>query len=281
MNDPDAIVAIGGIGGSGTRVVAQIVSRLGYHIGNHLNKESDNLLFTLLFKNPAWFIKANSGDFRKRYLIFRKLMTGKKLGINEMVTLLAAALTNKTEPASMRSAFEALSENWLRPMPKLNVRWGWKEPNTHIYLEWIEQTGQHFKYIHVIRHGLDMAFSSNKQQVSNWGFLFGINTIENENENLLTVKQLDYWIKANQKVIGFCRQKLGERFYLLNYNTLLKNPTAEIENLARFLEVGAPGVNGLTDLLKRPVSDGRYRMSDLSVFRQEQLDEVCKLGFEI
>jgi len=281
MNDAEAVVAIGGIGGSGTRVVAQIISLLGYHIGNQLNKESDNLLFTLLFKNPGWFIKANSGQFRKRFRVFRKIMTGKRLGINEMRILLAAALTNKTEPASLRTAFEALTENLLQTMKKTNSRWGWKEPNTHIYLDWIAETEQHFKYIHVIRHGLDMAFSHNKQQVNNWGFLFGIGKPEHDNEDLLILNQLDYWIKANKKVIGFCREKLGKKFYLLNYNTLLNNPTTEMGKLAQFLEVDTLGVNGLTDLVKKPVTDGRYRTVDLSVFRQEQLDEVMKLGFEI
>ncbi len=45
-------VVIGGVGGSGTRVVAAILSTLGFHLGNDLNESMDNLWTTLLFKRP-------------------------------------------------------------------------------------------------------------------------------------------------------------------------------------------------------------------------------------
>ncbi|PLX51195.1 MAG: hypothetical protein C0613_00910 [Desulfobulbaceae bacterium] len=48
---------IGGVGGSGTRVVAEIFAALGVYIGNDLNAASDNLLYTLLFKRPRWFLQ--------------------------------------------------------------------------------------------------------------------------------------------------------------------------------------------------------------------------------
>src|SRR6266550_6138718 len=43
-------VAIGGVGGSGTRLVAEILRHLGYYMGRDLNEASDNLWFTLLFR---------------------------------------------------------------------------------------------------------------------------------------------------------------------------------------------------------------------------------------
>ena len=49
MNQNTPIV-IGGVGGSGTRLIAQILKELGYHLGNYLNLSEDNLWFTLLFK---------------------------------------------------------------------------------------------------------------------------------------------------------------------------------------------------------------------------------------
>jgi hypothetical protein len=45
-------VAVGGVGGSGTRVIASLVSSLGYQIGNNLNRAQDDLTFTVLFKRP-------------------------------------------------------------------------------------------------------------------------------------------------------------------------------------------------------------------------------------
>ena len=43
-------VVIGGIGGSGTRLIAQCLKELGYLMGADLNPAYDNLWFTLLFK---------------------------------------------------------------------------------------------------------------------------------------------------------------------------------------------------------------------------------------
>ncbi len=48
-NTPPPVV-IGGVGGSGTRLIAQILKDLGYFMGNDLNEANDNLLFPLLFK---------------------------------------------------------------------------------------------------------------------------------------------------------------------------------------------------------------------------------------
>ena len=46
---------IGGVGGSGTRVVAQMMSEAGVYIGDLLNEPNDNLWFTLLFRRP-WLL---------------------------------------------------------------------------------------------------------------------------------------------------------------------------------------------------------------------------------
>ena len=47
-------VVIGGVGGSGTRVVVEIMRRLGVYTGSDLNKAGDNKWFTLLCKLPRW-----------------------------------------------------------------------------------------------------------------------------------------------------------------------------------------------------------------------------------
>jgi len=44
-------IVVGGLGGSGTRLIAEILSALGYDMGLDLNEASDNLAFTLLFKH--------------------------------------------------------------------------------------------------------------------------------------------------------------------------------------------------------------------------------------
>lgn len=57
------------------------------------------------------------------------------------------------------------------------------------------------KYIHVLRHGLDMAFSNNIQQLKNWGLKFNIKLSGEETESQIAVKQLDYWIESTKDII--------------------------------------------------------------------------------
>jgi len=71
-------IVVGGVGGSGTRVVAEILSKFGFYLGNDLNGASDNLLYTLLFKRPRWFYRNfnNSHEISKGINLFYKLMFG-------------------------------------------------------------------------------------------------------------------------------------------------------------------------------------------------------------
>ena len=80
-------VVIGGIGGSGTRVIAEIVALFGFYLGRDLNDASDNLTFTLLFKRPQWF--------RKNYLDHRKIFTGLRIFEKSMITGEKLALREK------------------------------------------------------------------------------------------------------------------------------------------------------------------------------------------
>lgn len=46
-------VAIGGVGGSGTRLIAELFLRMGCYLGPDRNAADDNLWFTLLFRHSG------------------------------------------------------------------------------------------------------------------------------------------------------------------------------------------------------------------------------------
>ena len=56
---------ISGVGGSGTRVIAQILVELGFFIGHDLDRAMDNLSFSLLFMRPFWFIHEAAKDAKQ------------------------------------------------------------------------------------------------------------------------------------------------------------------------------------------------------------------------
>lgn len=71
--DENPSVAIGAIGGSGTRVLARIVEAAGVHMGAELNVSHDALAFTRAFRDPA-ILGASDADFTARLDRFRAEM---------------------------------------------------------------------------------------------------------------------------------------------------------------------------------------------------------------
>jgi hypothetical protein len=67
-------VAIGGLGGSGTRIVAEMLAAGGVYIGEDLNDALDNQWFTLLMKRPKFY---PNGDPRRPFTLFKNAMEGR------------------------------------------------------------------------------------------------------------------------------------------------------------------------------------------------------------
>ena len=69
-----APIAVGGVGGSGTRLVARLLRDLGFFLGADLNESEDTLWFTHLFKRRE-VLDLSEGQFSELVSIFRTVMT--------------------------------------------------------------------------------------------------------------------------------------------------------------------------------------------------------------
>jgi len=274
------VIAVGALGGSGTRVVAQILIELGINMGDILNKSNDNLMFTMLFKDPKWFERANEDQVNARLKIFEKHMSNKTLTWTESLQFLKSLMSVEIFTRNYVYYPFFLFKYYLSKQSP-STRWGWKEPNNQIFLPFLIRHFKHLKYIHVVRHGLDMAFSSNKQQLLNWGWRYGLDA--NGKDVSLPFYQLEYWIRSNKRTIEEGRRELGEGFYVLNYDQFCLDPQSEVPKLLNFLLLSAS--DSVTDKLialpKIPSTMGRYKNQDLSIFDKSQLKEVEELGFTI
>lgn len=235
---------IGGIGGSGTRVVAKLLKTMGYYFGDSDEYTNDNLDFFHLFGNSDWYkqnYKINNEGIIRRLRMFEShmLMSYKK---------------NKY------------------------LGWGWKNPSTHIYIEFLHQYFKEMKYIHVIRHGLEMVYSNNQNQINKWGDLYDLDFSLNQ-ERL----RLQYWFKSNKKAIELGRGLFDQKFLLINFNNLCINPQKEINTLMEFLNIEKSNANihQLISLIHAPKSLKRYKNYNLNIFTKSDLDLVKELGFEI
>jgi hypothetical protein len=282
-------VAVGGVGGSGTRVVAQILAEAGFYIGADLNEAFDNLWFTLLLKRPPWFIQESQRggtEIIKAIKLFEKAMT---MGLKDHADSQERAFVRQAAReicsygrgmgADERQAETILAS--IVPESSGPVRWGWKEPNTHIFLDQLGQSIKDLRYIHVIRHGLDMAFSANQAQLVNWGPYFGVEVPADPAR--MPGASLEYWIRANRQAIAKGREILGERFLIVSFDDLCANPVRQISRLLGFLGISnEDGVlRRLTTIPRSPKSAGRHRGAGPSLFTREQIAAVRDLGFAV
>jgi len=274
------VIAIGALGGSGTRAIAQVLIEAGIYMGDDLNGPNDNLIFTRLFKNPSWYANASKEEINKRLDAFRDYMEQDRLSFNSAAVLIKASMTNPTFRQNKK-----LAKNILRKIfsaSKERSIWGWKEPNTQIFIDEISDYFPNLKYIHIVRHGLDMAFSKNTQQLRNWGHRYDIHLSGKETDDEIAYKQMEYWVRSTQDAVTKGK-KLGERFLLINHSTFCQQPIEEIDKLIQFLgaEVKKNKLNELYQVPKKPTTLGRYKNHDLQMFDERHISYVKKMGFEL
>ncbi len=280
-------VVIGGVGGSGTRIVAEIVRRAGVFIGidRALNRQLDNLWFSLLFKRPAWFFRqTDAREIHSALRIFANSMVGKPLDSPDELCFIAEAAYEYTR-------FEPGFGDWLVHVDRFlraseaelskHLGWGWKEPNSHIYLDHLSDHFSQLKYIHTIRHGMDMVYSRNQQQARNWGSLLGLSAPDQQTD--YPAHSLEFWLRANRRALEIGESRLGPRFLLLRFEDLVEQPWKGIERILRFLtiDVAATELGRLVQLVQTPASIGRYRQHGLAAFSSRQIEETEQMGYRV
>jgi len=282
-------VVIGGVGGSGTRVVVEILTALGYYLGNDLNGPGDYLGYTLLFKRRNWFIR----NFEKKCfepafrIIQESFLHESPLSVRELWFLTNATFSMALHGHNhlregrgwwaVNRAQRLLSQNTV--FSSAYRGWGWKEPNTHLVITEMNNYFKNFKYIHVIRHGLDMAFSENQQQLFNWGPLFGVGIPAFKDH--IPLASFQYWVKANKAALETGKSLGTRKFHLLNFDKLCTDTKHEVEKLGIFLGVDFERTfyQKVCELPKTPASSGRYKQNDISNFPDDDLAFLEELGF--
>jgi Sulfotransferase family len=285
-------VAIGGLGGSGTRLVAEIVQRLGFYLGRDLNRALDNLWFTMLFTRPGWYrrsLKRGGGPIRANFALFERAMTSGEIGLRDVGPLLAAA--GEVAVRGHHASGSGKGLRWparrlrsiLDSEPRAPGRpgaWGWKEPNTHIFLPHLVEHDPGLRYVHVIRHGYEVACGRKQSQLYYWGRLFGVEPPEAPSQ--VPAASLRYWARSNTQTLRFAESHLGDRFLLVNYNRLCSEPRPVLDELLAFLDCEVTSEE--RDQLAA-VPDGSRRRSrpcqfDPASFDPADVATLSRLGFD-
>ncbi len=279
---PHPPVVIGGVGGSGTRLIAQLLAYLGFHLGEELNDASDNLWFSFLFRRSRLLSPHPAAKFELELAlsIFRSAMQGGSpltaVQKRWLTTLHARSDTPERFMGSrdiVNSLIEAADKTRMQW-----VRWGWKEPNTHVFLERLDETFPELRYVHVIRNGLDMAFSANQNQLRLWGKYF----LKPADLDPSPRSALKYWCAVHRRILQIGESMSG-RFLLLNFDRFCARPMDGIRVLTSFLEI-APGKARqyeLCRMVQPPGSIGRFKAYAPTDFDAEDIGYVDQLGFDM
>ena len=237
------IILIGGVGGSGTRVVARVLKNHGMFIGCNLNDSLDNL---------DW--PGQKSVIKDKTLTFDQKLKTLQLPFQNFIENMVCAQESDTD--------------FQEPVLAIKV------PGSFFYLPYLCSMFDDFTYIHVIRHGLDMAFSNNKNQLRNWGELFDLCGDQESN-------QLGYWLKANEYAIEVGSRLLEDKFLLIRFEDLCDNTEIEVNRLFDFLQIDTKIDSSVFEFIKRPKSFQHYRQKDISIFDSDDLLSLKKFGYEV
>ena len=272
---PHAGVAVGGVGGSGTRLVAELLRALGLQMGDQcLNRASDALWFTLLFKR-AEIMAVDEAEFD---LLTHSMVAGLTGGsplsqawIDHVRNLASTPRSHHpTEP--LRAAAESLI--LAARQPAHGIPWGWKEPNTHVVIERLWQRLPRLRYVHVVRNGLDMAFSRNQQQVELWGA-----AMLGGPASPTPARSLHYWCRVQQRM-QVLHAANPARMYWLDYDALCRDPRATLPALLSFLGLPSEAVDdALIERLGVVVPVSRHCDEQLREFAPADVAYVHSLGY--
>jgi hypothetical protein len=256
-----APVVVGGVGGSGTRVIAQLLQSLDFDMGSDLNESLDDLSFTALFKRPSlWPIDQHLPQLEEALDVYLASRGHKSTSwiSQAQQNARAAELLKSTRQKSEWIETGNLSdrEQFLTTASQPKFLWGWKEPNAHIPLPFLLAALPNMKYIHVTRHGLDMAYSSNQTQLKIWGPRLLGRFVDSDSPE----DSLAFWCNSHARVLDL-KERFASRVLLFSFETLFCDVDSTLIKLCNFL--GSPeslhsaklAVSGL----RRPQSLGRYR----------------------
>lgn len=217
---------IGATGGSGTRVFARIVRRGGMFIGENLNASEDAIDF---------------GGYSDRWInIYMNFWR-------------SASPPHVDEP--MRRELNQMVARHCKPLTR-SSSWGWKEPRSIYLLPFIHAQFPDLKFLHVIRDGRDMAYSSNQNQLQKHGRTL---LRWHDRWRSLPEQSLILWTRINQMAADYGETHMGSHYLRVRFEDLCFDPYLTIQQIFIFFNLSGDiekiGVEEITP----PRSLGRWR----------------------
>ena len=197
-----APIAAGGTGGSGTRVIPQVLSAAGVYMGAHLNRAGDSL---------------DLADFDWRW--------GKPY--------LEAELAGVEPPSAAMEQELVLHVRAHLDGFDASAPWGWKHPHAYLLLPWLDAEIADLRFIHVVRDGQRIARSRNQKQPQHYGAaVFGERAGGWEEQELA----LRFWGWANERAADYGERHMQGRYLRIRFEDICERPQEACAQLIAFAQ---------------------------------------------
>ncbi|MEO0460860.1 MAG: glycosyltransferase family 2 protein [Myxococcota bacterium] len=271
-------VIIGGVGGSATRMVAGVIEEFGFALPGQKNRALDCLWFTLLFKRPDWFERfpsvreTDDAGWLLKQAFFLEDTELRRQPFESRARHLSERATRLGGVGIDDSVIESLVSGGYRPRGP----WAFKEPNTLVFLPRLLRVFPNLKYIHVMRHPLDMALSDNQQQCRNWSKIFNLSVAQCPSPE----DALEYWLRVHQWLRRWSRPLLArEKMLVVRVEDWWDSPARATEKLRRFLGTKDQLRLESTKSIRSPESRGRHTRALPGTFRRDQIQRIASEGY--
>ena len=219
-------VVIGGSGGSGTRVIAELLRVSGFYMGQRLNVPNDALDFVAFY--DRWVNAYNFG---------RSSMSAQ-------------------EKVAMHHDFQCAFMQFKAGRECFGTQdWGWKNPRSMLVLPFLTEVFPSMRFIHLVRDGRDMVYSGNQNQFKKHAVAI---SSEAANELSECGAFMRFWADSNLLVAKYGDRVMGEHYMRIRFEDLCLNRERTLVRLGSFL--GKTLDYGVCSaLIKTPESLGRWR----------------------
>jgi len=253
-------IFIAATGGSGTRVLVQILQKCNVFMGHEdggLNVSLDAISIQSFLHSWLLLFIMNGG------LRYPKKKPFTELQNLRMIRELEYSISTHTEHMPANGP----------------PRWGFKNPRAMFLIPLLHRIYPDVLFIHMVRDGKDMAYSTNQGQT---GIVGPVMLTRQENMLPIPSRCAVLWSRANKLVANYGETHMPGQYYRLRFEDLCYDPEGEIGSMLEFLKIESAGVSELAELVQPPDTIGRYRehpADDVKRIRELAWPSLQRFGY--
>jgi len=162
-------------------------------------------------------------------------------------------------PPEMLADFQTMLARHCGSREDETQPWGWKHPPSIYLLRFYYQQFPQLRFLHVVRDGRDMAYSSNQNQLRK----FGTTILDPADlDRSQPVQSIALWNRVNLDAADYGEKHLSGRYMLVRFEDLCAQSVPTVARILTFF-----GLQGDAEAIARcevspPESIGRWRNQD-------------------